>query len=165
MVFACVDDYLEVVKYSNVLLDAKQLLAFGSSKVHGIDFSFQGIMGIWEGLEASPSQDMMSILDGLDLASPSESPAARGESPHRSVDVNASLHPRLNTFKSQKLVDGFHGNYTAALNTLNSRTDLVNEKLAFKSPLHSDKVQRRRLALALCNWKAGDEQIARSVQH
>ena len=146
--------------------DAKHLLAFGSAKVHGIDFSFQGILGIWEGLEASPSQDMISLLDGLDLASPSELPTnAPVESPHLGVDVNASLRPRLSASKSQRMVDGFHGNYTAALNTLNSRSNLNSDKFTFKSSVHPDKIQRRKLALALCNWKAGDEEIARYTMH
>lgn len=133
--------------------------------MHGIDFSFQGILGIWEGLQASQSQDMISLLDGLDLAAPSElTTNVAVDSPHLGVDVNASLRPRLNTNKSQRIVDGFHGNYNAALNTLNSRSNLNSDKFAFKSSVHTDKIQRRKLALALCNWKAGDEEIARSVR-
>ena len=56
-------------KMLSSFLDTKTLV---SSKLHGIDFSYQGILGIWEGLEPSAPQEFVIWLDGLDLASRSE---------------------------------------------------------------------------------------------
>ncbi|KAI5123084.1 hypothetical protein M0805_000518 [Coniferiporia weirii] len=138
---------------------SKYLLTFGSPKIHGIDFSYQGILGIWEGLEASSSQEVVSLLDSLDLAAPSEASSNTLNDSSPSVDVNASLRPRLQSNKSHRMGDGFHGNYTAALNTLNSRSNL--DKSVWKSTVHTDKNQQRRLALALCDWRVGEEEFTR----
>ncbi|THH10667.1 hypothetical protein EW145_g1164 [Phellinidium pouzarii] len=138
---------------------SKYLLTFGTAKIHGIDFSYQGILGIWEGLEASSSQEVVSLLDSLDLAAPSEASSMTLSDSSPSVDVNASLRPRLSSNKSHRLGDGFHGNYTAALNTLNSRSN--SDKSAWKSTVHTEKSQQRRLALALCDWKVGEEEFSR----
>ena len=140
--------------------DSKQLLTFGSSKVHGIDFSFQGILGIWEGLEPSTSREMNSLLDSLDLAAPPEASTLQSDT-SLTIDVDASLRPRLTSHRSHTREDGFHGNYTAALTTLTARSDL--DKSAWKSTVHTGRGPHRRLALALCNWKAGEEEITRNV--
>lgn len=142
------------------LIDSKHLLTFGSSKVHGIDFSYQGILGIWEGLEASTPYEMASLLDSLDLASPPEASQASKEL-SLSIDVTASLRPRPSARQTQRMGDGFHGNYSAALNTLNSRSN--GEKTSWKPTVHSEKTQQRKLALALCDWKVDQDEIARSA--
>ena len=139
--------------------DSKHLLTFGSSKVHGIDFSYQGILGIWEGLEASTPHEMASLLDSLDLASPSESSQNISKELGPTVDVNASLRPRPSAKHSQRLGDGFHGNYSAALNTLNSRTN--SDKTSWKPTVHTEKPQQRKLALALCDWRVDADEISR----
>lgn len=131
----------------------------GSSKIHGIDFSYQGILGIWEGLKPTSSQEVVSILDGLDLASPSEASSITLGEMGPSVDVTASLRPRPSYKQSQRLGDGFHGNYMAALNILNSRGNL--EKSQWKPTIHTDKSQQRRLALELVDWKVSDEDFLR----
>ena len=76
-----------------------------------------------------------------------------------SVDVTASLRPRPSYKQSQRLGDGFHGNYMAALNILNSRGNL--EKSQWKLTIHTDKSQQRRLALELVDWKVSDEDFLR----
>lgn len=105
------------------------------------------------------SQDFVSLLDGLDLASPSEASSVTLNAFGPSVDVNASMRPRLSSKHNSRMGDGFHGNYTAALNTLNSRSNL--DKSMWKPTVHTDKSQQRRLALALCDWKVGEEEFAR----
>ncbi|KAH8119136.1 WD40 repeat-like protein [Phellopilus nigrolimitatus] len=141
------------------LPDSKHLLTFGTSKIHGIDFSYQGILGIWEGLEASASQEVVSLLDSLDLAAPSETSSITLNDSGPSVDVNASLRPHLTSSKNHRPDDGFHGNYTAALNTLNSRSNA--DKSMWRPTVHTDKNPQRRLALALCNWRVGEEEFLR----
>lgn len=126
--------------------------------MHGIDFSFQGILGIWEGLEPATSREMNSLLDSLDLAAPPEAAVLSSDSTS-TVDMNASLRPRLSNHRSRMREDDFHGNYTAALNTLTTRGDL--DKSVWKPTVNTGKGPHRRLALALCNWKAGDEEIIR----
>ena len=143
---------------SHVEADSKHLLTFGSSKVHGIDFSYQGILGIWEGLEASTPYEMASLLESLDLASPPEATQSSKEL-GPSVDVNASLRPRPSARQTQRIADGFHGNYSAALNTLNSRSNL--EKTSWKPTVHTEKAQQRKLALALCDWRVDQDEITR----
>ena len=138
--------------------DSKNLLKFGSSKIHGFDFSYQGILGIWNGLEAAASRDVISLLDGLDLASPSEASSATLTGtpiPEEGPSLRSHLPPK----RPHRPGDGFHGNYSAALNMLNSRTIL--DKSLWKSTIHTDKTQQRRLALALCNWRIGEDEFTR----
>lgn len=101
---------------------------------------------------------MNSLLDSLDLAAPSEA-AVLSSNSVPSVDVNPSLRPRLSSHRSHAHEDGFHGNYTAALNTLTTRGDL--DKSTWKPTTNTEKGAHRRLALALCNWKAGEEEISK----
>ncbi|EJD02917.1 WD40 repeat-like protein [Fomitiporia mediterranea MF3/22] len=137
---------------------SRNLLMSGTSKIHGIDFSFQGILGIWEGLEASASPDVVSILDGLDLAGPSEVPSPNLLSMNPLVEANIPLRSRISRH-SQRMGDGFHGSYSAALSKLNSRSNL--DRTMWKPTVHTDKSQQRRLSLALCDWKVGEEEFSR----
>ncbi|KAL5528601.1 hypothetical protein ACEPAF_7737 [Sanghuangporus sanghuang] len=138
---------------------SKYLLAFGSSKIHGFDFSYQGILGIWNGLEVTASQEVVSILEGLDLASPSESSSSTLVGMGPISDAGPSLRSHFSSRRNRKAGDGFHGNYSAALNMLNSRSHL--DKSMWKPTIHTDKTQQRRLALALCDWKIGEDEILR----
>ena len=127
--------------------------------MHGIDFSYQGVLGIWEGLEPSSSQDVESLVESLDLAGPSESSSVTTvEGPSPSLDVTASLLPRLSG-RGHSHADAFHGNYTAALNALNSRIE--PDRSLWKSSVHTSRAAQRKLAMALCDWKAGEEEFAR----
>ena len=143
-------------KMLSFFLDTKTLV---SSKLHGIDFSYQGILGIWEGLEPSAPQEFVSLLDGLDLASPSEASSVTLGEVGPSVDVAASLRPRLSYKQSQRMGDGFHGAYAAALNVLNTRGN--SEKSVWKLTVSTHKAHQRRLALDMCNWRVGEEDYLR----
>ncbi len=54
--------------------DSRSVLSLGSaSRVHGIDFAYQGVLGIWEGL-ATTVPELTGQLVSLDLAGISGSP-------------------------------------------------------------------------------------------
>ena len=139
--------------------DSKHLLTFGSAKIHGFDFSYQGVLGIWNGLEVTSSQEVVSLLEGLDLASPSESSSSTLVGVEPILDAGPSIRSHFASRRNRKAGDGFHGNYSAALNMLNSRSYL--DKSTWKPTIHTDKTQQRRLALALCNWKVGEDELLR----
>ena len=109
----------------------------------------------------SSSQEFMNTLEGLDLA------GASGDLtvfPHSetlaSIDIISSLQPPLVSHRIHPSADGFHGNYISALNALNSRKE--QDRAMWKPAVHHiAKSPHRRLALALCNWRVGDEEIAK----
>lgn len=154
-VWAWLKSTVQLIPFScltTCVLDSKELLAF--------DFAYQGILSIWEGHEPSASRNIVSSIDGLDLAGSSEkSPIDFGaESP--SVDVNASLPPRLPSHKSVDSRDSLFGSYTTDSSTMNSRDE--SDTSAANSPTTS-KSRQRQLSLAICDWKVGDDEFGRFV--
>ncbi|TDL25945.1 WD40 repeat-like protein [Rickenella mellea] len=129
----------------------RQLLSYGSHKIHGFDFSYQGLLGIWEGLQVASPNDSGVNFEGPEIPVASEFPPSP-------LDANLDIPspPRLrHARRSHSPTDSYHGDYITALNTLNSRRDV--DKSTTKVTVTTSKLAHRRLALALCNWKIGEE--------
>lgn len=139
------------------LLDSLQILNFGGSRLHGFDFAYQGVEGLWGGLEPFSSRDLDSQLEGLDLAGTlSGSPLVQGElSP--GLDISSSIASPF--FSSRGSPSDFQGNYAAALNILIANADA--DKNIWKPTVHSVRMPHRRLALALINFRIDEEELAK----
>ena len=111
----------------------------------------------------SSSQEFINTLEGLDLAGAASDPTNLPRSDTMpSIDIISSLQSPLASHRSHSSADAFHGNYISALNALNSRRE--QDRLMWKPAVHhTQKSPHRRLALALCNWRVGDEEFVRRV--
>ncbi|KAJ7667588.1 hypothetical protein DFH06DRAFT_1182943 [Mycena polygramma] len=128
--------------------NAQDFLCVPTPRLHGYDFSHQGILGIWEGFpplsttgETSdpappPHRDLLDILDGR-----SRSRSRRSHSP----------------------ADDLHGNFHAALNALALRSG--DKSSAWKFPsVSSSKILQRQVALQLCGWSLREEDLLNNVK-
>lgn len=129
--------------------------------MHGFDFAYQGLLGIWEGLDAAPQQDNSSSADGKDQLGASDATSLVSVDLALNPDGAPSTRTKHNSRRSHSPADMFHGNYHAALNSLNSRRDL--DRSVWKPTVSTTKLAHRRLALALCDWKVGEEEFKRYV--
>jgi hypothetical protein len=139
------------------LTDSKQLLALGASEVHGFDFSYQGVLGIWEGFAAQATQDSIVDPDGKEVSNPLQAFSQFPADAQVIVDtITSSIRARqASRQRSHSPMDAYHGNYQAALVAMTSRRDV--DKSSWKHSIQTNKVHHRRLALALCNWTVTEE--------
>jgi len=139
---------------------SRSVLSLGSgSRVHGIDFAYQGVLGIWEGL-ATTVPELTGQLVSLDLAGISGSPPMGQSELSPGLDLSSTAASPFFSNRSNS-ADAPHGNYITALNALNTQREALTEKGMWKPAVHSVKSPHRKLALALVNFKIGDEDIAR----
>lgn len=117
------------------MLESKTILTDGLSNVHGFDFTYQGVLGIWEGLQPIPLPPS-ALPSSVDISGPT----ASLEMPSKNAQ---------------------NGNFQMAINALNSSRGL--DKASWKPAVHTSRAAQRRLAHALCGWNVGDDELQRYV--
>jgi WD repeat-containing protein mio len=145
-------------------LDARNLLSVHSSLLDGYNFSYQGILGIWEGFRPSrpeisaphptprlpqrslllePPQTQLSSLlsDAQHLRSRSRQPENR----NRSFTEGPSSEE-----------------FSNVVATLLAEND--PERTAWKPAVSTTKPEQRRLALDLCGWSLAEEDLNSAVK-
>ncbi|KAG8746632.1 hypothetical protein FRC10_004235 [Ceratobasidium sp. 414] len=153
------------------------ILAVGaSSRINGIEFSYQGVLGIWDGF------------------APFSAPPALAQNPHSHMSDSPAYSPLLSVASPQIGMSrppsqrgGKRGDrhkspqrdgYDAAVGVLNMRRDSVaetgnggGENGATFAPSGSDarekrrlgRLGRRRLALALCGWDISNAELRSEI--
>lgn len=122
-------------------------------------------MGIWEGLAPKSLPNEASVNEDAGLQSTPDL-AHHGSSDGMlaadSLATRNRTHMRKN--RSRSPLDSYFGNYSVALASLNSRRGQT--KVTWQTPsVRTSKESHRRLALALCNWSASDDDIQRFLPY
>lgn len=130
-------------------LDSREILCVPTSRLHGYDFSFEGLVGIWEGLHPLPHQvEDTPVLPQRDLLDIPVLPSTH--------------HERSTSRRSQSPADDLHGNFHAAIVALAFRTGV--DRSMWKSTVSTSKLVQRQVALQLCGWSLNDEDLTNAVK-
>jgi len=117
-------------------------------RIHGYDFTDQGMISIWEGFQPSQIPDIETtppVLQREFLPS----------------DFSSSAHlDRHGTWPST--ADGLQGNFQAALKELAVRK--LGDNLDWKPVVSTSKTEARRVALLLCGWPLEDDEFTRTIK-
>ncbi|KAG8762831.1 hypothetical protein FRC11_007612 [Ceratobasidium sp. 423] len=162
------------------------LSAGGSSRISGLEFKYQGVLGIWEGFSPMTvmrvsNQNQLGAMD-----SPAYSPLLGAPVPpqgHSSPALGYNTNLGLSRPPSQR--GGKRGerhrspqrdNYDTAIGILNMRRDSMADNsgesgAAFTGPDSREigskrrfgRLERRRLALALCGWDISNSEIRADI--
>lgn len=128
------------------------MLCVPTPRVHGYDFSHHGLQGIWEGF---PSTDNFSSTIAEDT------PVAVERSLLLETPVSAPHHAHAGTRRSRSPGDDLHGNWSAAIATLGARRNL--DRWLWKSPVTTNKLLQRKLALLTCGWSLREDEISATI--
>lgn len=137
-------------------LESKELLCSPTPKVHGYDFSYQGLLGIWDGfppdsppdsVEDTPTAVNRSLL--LDVPSSASGP-------------NDKNKRQRSARRSDSPADDMHGNWPAAMATLADRRGV--ERSLWKPLVPTTKLLQRQVALHLCGWNLKDDEWRAAIK-
>ncbi|KAJ7638426.1 hypothetical protein FB45DRAFT_902803 [Roridomyces roridus] len=134
---------------------AQDFLCVPTPRLHGYDFSHQGVLAIWEGFQSMPTD---THAEPSILFDPSTLPPV-----HRDLlDVRHGTRSPSRSRRSHSPADDLHGNFLAALTALAMRT---GEKVAWRfHAVSTSKPLQRQVALQLCGWSLRDEELFNSVK-
>ncbi|KAI0949126.1 hypothetical protein AcW1_008824 [Taiwanofungus camphoratus] len=144
------------------LHNAQQVLSVPTPRLEGYNFAYQGLFGIWEGLRSSQSQ-----------ASSSGHPTPRMPQRTTLLDIPGSTMPALDTGMGAHSKHGSQRrshppntalpeDYLAAVNTLNDRSS--SQQHVWRPAVATAKLAQRRLALQLCGWSLGEDDLAHMIK-
>ncbi|KAH0828074.1 hypothetical protein J3R83DRAFT_3729 [Lanmaoa asiatica] len=132
---------------------SREIVCTPTSRIHGYDFSNQGLMGIWEGFQALPQssepRDSTNLLNSFHLAPPA------------SDSGSASALGLPSTF-SQSFEDLSYGDFNAAITAILTRQGL--EKTSWSPALRTNKSPHRELALQLCGWYLRGDELSDAIK-
>lgn len=140
------------------------MLSVHSSLLEGYDFSYQGILGIWEGFRPShpqisaphptPRLPQRSLL--LDTAQNTLSNLITESQQGRSRSRQADRR------KTQTLIDSPSEEFSSVVAALLAEND--PERTPWRPAVPTNKPAQRRLALDLCGWSLAEEDLAAAVK-
>ena len=131
-------------------------------RLHGYDFSYQGLLGIWEGFnpsvplqqfdEDTPVPGERSLL--LDLP-------VEQVHPSRADSGSSGGHENHSTERSRSPDDLF-GSWSAALHSLAARRG--TDRTTWKPTVPTNKLIQRQIALQVCGWSVREEELTAAVK-
>jgi hypothetical protein len=156
--------------------DSRRLLQLPKpTRVHGYDFSCQGLLGIWEGFPATGR--------GAGGAAPPSSPVAGLKSlllEHTTLDLgqisNARPHSRHSSSRrpSHQFIDtsalngpatGPQDEFAQALNALSAiHGDVGRGVDSWKPETPTAKLPQRRFGLQLCGWSLREDELNNAIR-
>ena len=140
-----------------------------TSRLYGYDFSYQGLLGIWEGFnpssasvhmqhfsEGTPIPGQRSLLLDLPVGQVQHSRAGSTGSGGHESQKNASSH------RSHSPADDLlFGSWSAALHSLAARR---RDHSSWKPTVPTDKLVQRQIALQVCGWSVREEELSAAVK-
>ncbi|KAJ7762788.1 hypothetical protein DFH07DRAFT_404320 [Mycena maculata] len=128
---------------------AQDFLCVPTPRLHGYDFSHQGIMGIWEGFPP---------LNG------EPDPAATAQPVHRDLlGILDDTPSRSRSRRSHSPADDLHGNFHAALSALALRGGDKPSVWKFHA-VSTSKALQRQVALQLCGWSLREDDLWTNIK-
>ncbi|KAH7339923.1 hypothetical protein B0J17DRAFT_657328 [Rhizoctonia solani] len=157
---------------------SREILSAGaSSRISGLEFKYQGVLGIWEGFSplTSAQQNQPGAID-----SPTYSPLLGAPVPPSPA---LGFNPNLGLSRPPSQRGGKRGerhrspqrdNYDAAVSILNMRRDSMADNSGENGATFTEsreagsrrrfgRLGRRRLALALCGWDISNAEIRADI--
>ena len=131
-------------------------------RLFGYDFSYQGLLGIWEGF--NPSVPMQHVSEDTPI------PGQRsllldlpvGQAHHSRVGSNGTgSHESHSSHRSQSPADDLFGSWSAALHSLAARR---RDHSSWKPTVPTDKLMQRQIALQVCGWSVREEELSAVVK-
>jgi hypothetical protein len=137
-------------------------------RLYGYDFSYQGLLGIWEGFnpstapipqptqhssESTPIPGHRSLL--LDLT------VVQVHHSHAGSSAGNGGHGIHSSHRSHSPADDLFGSWSAALLSLAARR---KDHSSWKPHVPTDKLLQRQIALQVCGWSVREEEISASVK-
>ena len=133
-------------------------------RLHGYDFSYQGLLGIWEGFnpssvptqhfsEDTPAPGQHSLL--LDV------PVPQVYHSHTSSTGSAGQERRT-SHRSRSPADDLFGSWSAALHSLAARRG--TDRSSWKPTVSTNKLVQRQIALQVCGWSLREEELTAAVK-
>ncbi|KAF8971267.1 hypothetical protein BDZ97DRAFT_1901867 [Flammula alnicola] len=132
---------------------SQDVLCVPTPRLHGYDFSYHGLMGIWEGFPATDAATPQSHLSD-------DTPIAIQRS--LLLDLPVTGNQGHASRRSHSPADDLHGNWSAALATLAARRGI--DRWSWKPPVATSKLVQRQVALHVCGWSLREEEIAASIK-
>ena len=134
-------------------------------RLYGYDFSYQGLLSIWEGFnpssvptpiqhlsESTPIPGQRSLL--LDL------PVGQVHHAHVGGSTGSVGHESHSSHRSHS-PDDFFGSWSAALHSLAARR---KDHSSWKPTVPTDKLLQRQIALQVCGWSVREEEVSAKVK-
>ncbi|KAJ6627385.1 hypothetical protein B0H10DRAFT_2161088 [Mycena sp. CBHHK59/15] len=129
--------------------NAQDFLCVPTPRLHGYDFSHQGIMGIWEGLVPVTKGEPPLLPD----------PVAFPPVHKDLLDARSRSRSR----RSHSPADDLHGNFQAALAVLALRSGDKSSASRFPA-VSSAKPLQRQVALQLCGWSLREDELMNNIK-
>lgn len=149
--------------YSSPILDSKHLLSYGGSRIHGFDFANQGVLGIWEGFQ--PVSRTTSSERDLGIGHPmgrNVQPSLLALPDSEGYGTVGRHRRKRSLRRSHSPADQLHGDFVAAVHTLNNRRGYDRASVT-KISAPTSKLAQRRFCLTLCGWNQGDDELLRAT--
>ncbi|PPQ65556.1 hypothetical protein CVT24_010819 [Panaeolus cyanescens] len=142
---------------------SQEVLSVPTPRLHGYDFSFQGLAGLWEGFPpiALPGQTMPDETPTAGPRTLLDVPNAPQMHHSLSGSTTSSGEDRHSSRRSHSPADDFHGNWTAALRSLASRRGA--DRSTWKPPVSTSKLVQRQLALQVCGWSLREDELTAAI--
>ncbi|KAF9483146.1 hypothetical protein BDN70DRAFT_800339 [Pholiota conissans] len=144
--------------------NSQEILCVPTPRLNGFDFSYHGLLGIWEGFapidgtapgnlsDDTPLALQRSLL--LDLPVPNVHHS-------RSGSTGGGNYGRSSR-RSHSPVDDLQDNWSAALADLANRRGI--DRWSWKSPVPTNKLVARQVALTVCGWSLREEEITANIK-
>ncbi|KAF9241774.1 hypothetical protein BU15DRAFT_87047 [Melanogaster broomeanus] len=134
---------------------SRELVCNPTPRIHGYDFTNQGLLGIWEGFPSLPQPSgtwpSTSLLSDMISASSGSV-----------VDSSSSTILRSASSFSQTSDDLSYGDFTAAITVLLSRQSTENS--GWSPVIRTNKMAQRELGLQLCGWYLKDDDLSNAIK-
>ncbi|KAF8644812.1 hypothetical protein AX16_008269 [Volvariella volvacea WC 439] len=143
----------------------QEVLSTPTSQVHGFDFAFQGLLGIWEGFPPLPSTSQASTSGPPQQAQQQQLHSSLKPDPafRDLLEPPTLLGPGHRTIKrSLSPGEELHGNYHSALLVLIGRSGL--DKGQWKPMVGTARALQRQVGLWVCGWWFGEEEFGKMVE-
>jgi len=153
-----------------------------TARLHGYDFSFQGLLGIWEGLVPMPNPPQPPLVGDapitmqqtllFDLPTIANPPYPYINHSHTSsIGSTASISSEssgvttnLFTHRNNSPADALHGNWPAALAALGFRRGSDTVKSNWKPAVQTSKLLQRQIALQIIGWSLRDDELSDAIK-
>lgn len=151
---------------TQIILDAQDVLCLPTPHLHGYDFSYQGVQGIWEGLKPSntASAHQHTVVDDTPIAHKHslllDTPALGA--PHHARASSSGNSTGHHSHHSHSSADDLHGDWSSALSVLAARRGV--NRTSWKPLVKTDKLIERQISLEVCGWSLREEEVARSIK-
>ncbi|KAF9510020.1 hypothetical protein BS47DRAFT_103591 [Hydnum rufescens UP504] len=141
---------------------SRTIVGVESSRLHGFDFTYQGVLSIWEGFPSFPSKNLPAEdKERGTLHSDQQGTHSNLGATGRTSSGRGHRRP---SSRNKSAGDSSRLHYEAEIETINGgRTHGVKKDIS-SATVQSSKVARRQFALGLFGWDYSDAEFRQAIQ-